>query len=72
MTRRELNAFDEARPGYRGTLRQIRDEVYEDTGEPILDTTHDGYSVYHITDPSGQTHGRCIDHESVNEWSLCD
>lgn len=39
----------ETRPGRRGTLRQLRDEdgpmEYEDTGEPILDTTRDGYSI---------------------------
>lgn len=64
--------IDEARIGYRGTLRQIRDEVYDDTGEPILDTTRDGYSVYHVTDPSGHVHGRCIDPGDVGEWELVE
>ena len=52
--------IDQVHPGFRGTLRQIRDEdgpLYDDTGEPILDETQDGYSVYHVT-VDGQRWGR--------------
>ncbi len=42
----------EVRPGRRGTLRHCRDEngpmYWDDTGEPILDETDDGYSVYFV------------------------
>lgn len=60
----------EVSPGYRGTLRQLRDEsgpmTWEDTGEPILDTTSDGGSVY-LT--GGTRPMRCrIDHESAHDW----
>lgn len=55
----------ETRPGRQGTLRQCRDEegpmYYSDTGEPILDTTRDGYSIYEA--PTGM---RCI--IDPNEW----
>jgi len=36
------------RPGRRGTMRHLRDEdgpMYDDGGEPIRDTTRDGWSV---------------------------
>ena len=42
----------ETRPGRRGTLVHLRDADgpmhYDDTGEPILDETQDGYSVYFV------------------------
>lgn len=66
--------IDAVRPGHRGTLRQISDAdgpaYFEDTGDPILDTTRDGYSIFHVTDPVGQTYGRCIDHETASEWVI--
>lgn len=57
------------KPGFRGTLRHLRDEdglmFYEDTGEPILDKTRDGYSVY---EAGGM--GRCIDADAAGEWEI--
>jgi hypothetical protein len=65
----------EVRNGYRGTLRHMRDQgelmYYEDTGEPILDTTHNGYSVYYVEAwQNGKQQGRIIDHENAREWEL--
>lgn len=67
----------EVRPGRRGTLRPCRDEngpmYYEDTGEPILDDTDDGYSVYFVDAwQNGRKQGRCIhpDRESILEWEV--
>jgi len=60
------------RPGRQGTLSQLRDDdgpmYYVDTGEPILDRTTDGVSVYEITDPPGKTHGRRIGHDTASDW----
>jgi hypothetical protein len=71
--------IEEVRPGIRGTLRHMRDEdgplYYDDTGEPILDETHDGYSVYYVDAwQSGKRQGRCIfpDAESLSEWELVE
>jgi hypothetical protein len=67
----------ETRPGRRGTLVHLRDEdgpmYYEDTGEHILDETHDGYSVYHAEAwQNGRKQGRCIfpDAEFLQEWEI--
>lgn len=59
----------ETRPGRRGTLRQLRDEdgpMEHDDGEPIIDTTRDGYSIW--KQPNG--HGICILRETAHEWTL--
>jgi len=70
--------IDKVVEGRRGTGRQLRDEdglmYYEDTGEPILDETRDGYSVYHVV--SGDTRaakmsGRCIRPDDAKErWEV--
>jgi hypothetical protein len=67
----------EVRPGRRGTLRHCRDEqgpmYWDDTGEPILDETDDGYSVYYVEAwQNGRKQGRCIhpDRESTREWEV--
>ena len=64
-------------PGRRGTGVQCYDEdgpmVWEDTGEPILDDTRDGYSVWVCDDdPRSEHNGRIIspDRESLSEWRL--
>ena len=66
---------EEVRPGRRGTLRHLRDEngpmYYEDTGEPILDDTDDGYSVYYVNAwQNGKRQGRCIFTEYKKEWEV--
>jgi hypothetical protein len=66
----------EIRKGRRGTLVHLRDETgepmyYEDTGEPILDDTDDGYSVYYVEAyQHGKKQGRCIHPENVAEWEI--
>jgi hypothetical protein len=67
----------EVRPGRRGTLRHCREYdgslMYWDTGEPILDETDDGYSVYYVEAwQNGRKQGRCIhpDRESTLEWEV--
>ena len=65
----------EVRPGRQGTLRHMRDEdgpmYYEDTGEPILDDTDDGYSVYYVEAwQNGKKQGRCIFRENKKEWEV--
>jgi len=48
-------AIAEVKPGRRGTLRQIgEDDV---TGDPILDTTRDAYSVWYV-EYEGERKGR--------------
>ncbi len=63
--------------GCQGTGRQLRDEdgpmFYEDTGEPILDETKDGYSVYQVVRGTGQAarmSGRCIDPGNAHRWQV--
>lgn len=57
--------------GRRGTLAPLYEDgepmVWDDTGEPILDETKDGYSVYevHVDD---KTYGRCIFPEAAKQW----
>jgi hypothetical protein len=67
----------EVRTGRRGTLRHLSDEngpmYYDDTGEPILDDTDNGYSVYFVEAwQNGRKQGRCIhpDAVSVTEWEV--
>jgi hypothetical protein len=64
-------------PGRRGTGRPLFDEdgpmYWEDDGEPILDDTKDGYSVWVSDhDPRTQNSGRCIDPDplTLEEWEL--
>ncbi len=57
---------DEVRPGRRGTLRQLDED---DAGDPILDTTRDGYSVWHA-EHKGERFGRIIWPERANEWRV--
>lgn len=66
-------------PGRKGTGRQLRDEdgpmFYEDTGEPILDETQDGYSVYQVVRGSGSAakmSGRCIFPDSAHKWQVIE
>lgn len=63
--------------GRQGTGRHLRDEdgpmYYDDTGDPILDDTKDGYSVWVCdVDPRNEHKGRCIDPdpENLKEWEL--
>lgn len=65
----------EVRPGHQGTLVHMRDAdgpmYYEDTGEPILDDTDDGYSVYYVEAyQHGKKQGRIIHRESKKEWEV--
>lgn len=65
--------IDKVVAGRQGTLCHIRDHdgpmYYEDTGEPILDTTHDAYNVYHVEAwQHGIKQGQCIDREYAKEW----
>ncbi len=63
-------------PGHRGTGRQLRDEdgpVCSDDGEPLLDETHDGYSVYQVVRGVGDAarmSGRCIFPDSAHKWQV--
>lgn len=66
--------IDEVKLGRKGTGQQLRDHdgpmFYEDTGEPILDETQDGWSVYHVIDRDGRAHGRIIRHENAGDWKV--
>jgi len=68
--------IDEVRPGHRGTGRQLRDEdgpMYHDEGEPMLDETRDGYSVYHVVRGEGRAakqSGRCIHPDGARRWQV--
>jgi hypothetical protein len=68
--------IDDVRPGHRGTGRQLRDEsgpMHHDDGEPMLDATRDGYSVYHVVLGEGRLakqSGRCIFPDSVHRWQV--
>jgi hypothetical protein len=45
--------------------------LYYDDDQPILDTTVDGWSVYHVQAwQGGIQQGRVIDHESKHEWEV--
>lgn len=58
--------------GRRGTGQQLRDDdgpmIYEDTGEPILDETRDGRSVWTYTDERGREQGRLIWPADAHTW----
>lgn len=68
--------IDRVEAGRRGTGRQLRDEqgpmVHED-GEPILDETQDGYSVYRValgTGDPARTASRCIRPDGARRWEV--
>lgn len=72
-----VGTITKVNPGRRGTGRPCYDAdgpmVWEDTGEPILDDTRDGYSVWvGDTDPRTEHSGRCIDPDGLDEWERCD
>lgn len=58
--------------GHRGTGRQFVDSdgpvVWEDTGEPILDETKDGHSVWEFKDSAGEKQGRAINPKDAGNW----
>lgn len=58
---------DQVCTGRRGTLRQLAEDEY--TGEPILDTTRDAYSVWHV-EYKGERHGRIIWPDAAKDWRL--
>jgi len=62
------------RPGRRGTLRHCRDYdgfmYYEDSGEPILDETDDGYSIYYTDQDADHKYGRIIRVDDVDKWTV--
>ncbi len=62
------------KPGSRGTGRQLRDAdgpMYHEDGEPMLDETRDGYSIYHVARGDGHhPSGRCIDPSSAHKWEM--
>lgn len=65
--------IDRVNAGRRGTGKQLEDQdgpMFCDDGDPLLDETKDGYSVYSIVDSSGRKHGRCIYATSANEWAV--
>ena len=56
--------IDEVRVGHHGTGREVD---LKDGEEPFIDSTSDGYSVYHV---EGTKHGRCIFAEDKNKWEV--
>lgn len=65
----------EVKPGRRGTGEQLRDSdgpmFYEDDGQPILDETDDGRSIYYVSaGERGKRAGRLIPHKYRNEWEI--
>jgi hypothetical protein len=66
--------IDKVHEGHRGTLVHLVDHdgpLYYDDDQPILDTTVDGWSVYHVQAwQGGIQQGRVIDHESKHEWEV--
>lgn len=68
--------IDEVKLGHRGTGHQLRDHdgpMFYDEGDPIIDQTRDGYSVYHVTINNGgkvERAGRLIDHDSRKDWKV--
>jgi hypothetical protein len=68
--------IDRVELGRRGTGHQLRDEdgpMFHEDGEPMLDETKDGYSVYHVVRGTGHTakmSGRCIDPSSAHRWQI--
>ena len=66
--------IDRVVAGRRGTGEPLRDEdgpMVDDDGEPYIDKTKDGYSVYSITDATSRKRsGRCIHADSAHEWEV--
>lgn len=68
--------IERVEPGRRGTGRRLRDEdgpMSDDDGEPMLDETKDGYSVYCVVRGTGNAakmSGRCIDPGSAHRWQV--
>ena len=66
--------IDRVVAGRRGTGEPLRDEdgpMVDDDGEPYIDKTKDGYSVYSITDATiRKRSGRCIHADSAHEWEV--
>jgi hypothetical protein len=59
-------------PGYQGTGRQLHDEggpMVDDNGEPIVDSTADGHSVYEIDD-GVRRRGRTINARDAPAWEV--
>jgi hypothetical protein len=59
--------------GHQGTGQQLRDIegllFDEDTGQPLVDETRDGYSVYRVNAiQNGQRQGRIIWPDNASEW----
>jgi hypothetical protein len=58
------------------TGHQLHDHdgpMFHDEGDPILDQTRDGYSVYHVTINNGgkvERAGRLIDHDHRKDWKV--
>ena len=64
--------IDETRPGHQGTGRTVYLDkklfISSDDGdEGFIDSTSDGYSVYHV---EGTKHGRCISPEDARKWKV--
>lgn len=72
LQRDDVKEIVRVRPGRRGTGRRLHDEdgpmFYDDTGEPILDTTKDAYSVWTYTDDTGREQGRIVWPEHAGAW----
>ena len=66
-----LVVIDSVRPGWRGTGRPIPGQFWDDSGDPILDSTHDGCSVYHPI-PGRTDHGRLISHDDASNWEVVE
>jgi hypothetical protein len=61
------HVIEKEKPGRRGTLRIVDED--ELSGEPIRDTTTDGYSVYSIM-VDGERVGRIIWPDAAGDWEL--
>lgn len=62
----QVVTVDEVRPGRHGTMRPLPGE-WEDE-DPPLDTTVDGYSIYHVDVPGRAPVGRIIWPVNAGEW----
>ena len=59
--------------GHRGSGRQLVDidgPMFDDLGDPIIDGTKDGYSVWEYADDRGYKQGRIIWAKDAGEWSM--
>jgi hypothetical protein len=62
-----IATVERVNPGRQGTLRPLPGE-WEDEGNPVLDTTRNGYSVYSVPLPGGKSYGRIIWPSDAAEW----